>query len=374
MRIGSRINQLRKLAGMTQEQMAEKLNVSRQTISKWEAGATLPDLESVVRISRIFRVSLDELLTGEEEEMGDTERRNERITLEDLTKMNLHNRKMTLLLTGGLIFLMVSVLTAVFVMSLRFTTDSIEYMLYRYIAVGQYAYVPVNYTLLLMPSLGAGITGTILCICYVWENRKGERKEMSHTKKSNGKIMMITGALVCAAALSLAVLSLASGKKKEDVSELYGPAIADLADDEAFAIIETNAEHPVLLASSMVYDDGLGHQASISCDVYYVTDRGVEKIGTLNSMGTAYPIAYDKKGIYTGGGHAVQRYEIDDETGKLKPAEGALVTYDEEGNETYTKFVGETEEPGTEEGFLSLVEEYGEATVVGFYYGASDMP
>ena len=44
MEIGNKINQLRKLSGMTQEQLAEKLNVSRQTISKWESDSTSPDL------------------------------------------------------------------------------------------------------------------------------------------------------------------------------------------------------------------------------------------------------------------------------------------------------------------------------------------
>ena len=57
MEIGNKINQLRKLSGMTQEQLAEKLNVSRQTISKWESDSTSPDLESIVKISRIFHVS-----------------------------------------------------------------------------------------------------------------------------------------------------------------------------------------------------------------------------------------------------------------------------------------------------------------------------
>lgn len=61
MEIGIKLNQLRKLSGMTQEQFAEKLNVSRQTISKWETGNTSPDLESIVRVCKIFHVSLDDL-------------------------------------------------------------------------------------------------------------------------------------------------------------------------------------------------------------------------------------------------------------------------------------------------------------------------
>ena len=62
MKIGNKLNQLRKLSGMTQEQLAEKIDVSRQTISKWESDSTSPDLESIVKISRIFYVSLDDLL------------------------------------------------------------------------------------------------------------------------------------------------------------------------------------------------------------------------------------------------------------------------------------------------------------------------
>ena len=61
MKIGNKLNQLRKLSGMTQEQLAEKIDVSRQTISKWESDSTSPDLESIVKLSRIFHVSLDVL-------------------------------------------------------------------------------------------------------------------------------------------------------------------------------------------------------------------------------------------------------------------------------------------------------------------------
>lgn len=168
MKIGNQIHQLRKLSGMTQEQMAEKLNVSRQTISKWESGSTLPDLESMVRIGRMFQLSLDELLLKEDETMTE---RNEKITLEDLMEINLHNRRMTLLLVSGLVLLMVSALGGVFIGALSSTTDSIEYMLYRYIAVGEYAYAPVNYMQLAIPAVGAGILGILLCLWYVLKSR-----------------------------------------------------------------------------------------------------------------------------------------------------------------------------------------------------------
>ena len=170
MEIGNKINQLRKLSGMTQEQLAEKLNVSRQTISKWESDSTSPDLESIVKISRIFHVSLDDLL--KEGEAGVANKTAEQITLEDLMKINLHNRKMTLLLISGLIFIMVSILNFAYVIALQSTTLSTQYMLYRYIVTGQYENAPIDYMRLMIPSIIAAAIGVILFISYTIERRK----------------------------------------------------------------------------------------------------------------------------------------------------------------------------------------------------------
>ena len=57
---------LRKANDMTQEQLAEKLDVSRQSISKWESGQATPDLEKIVEISAIFDVTTDYLLKSSE--------------------------------------------------------------------------------------------------------------------------------------------------------------------------------------------------------------------------------------------------------------------------------------------------------------------
>ena len=61
MEIGKRIMELRKKNGFSQEELAEKLGVARQTISKWELGETSPDLRQAKELSKIFKVSLDEL-------------------------------------------------------------------------------------------------------------------------------------------------------------------------------------------------------------------------------------------------------------------------------------------------------------------------
>ena len=58
---------LRKKAGLSQEELAEKLDVSRQAVSRWETGETLPDAKNILMLSDIFRVSADTLLRDEAE-------------------------------------------------------------------------------------------------------------------------------------------------------------------------------------------------------------------------------------------------------------------------------------------------------------------
>ncbi len=62
MEIGKKITELRKKSGMSQEKLAEKLDVARQTISKWELGETAPDLKQSKELSKLFNVSLDEMV------------------------------------------------------------------------------------------------------------------------------------------------------------------------------------------------------------------------------------------------------------------------------------------------------------------------
>lgn len=56
---------LRKRAGMTQEQLAEALDVTRQSVSKWESGAGFPELEKLLRLSELFQIDMDTLLKGD---------------------------------------------------------------------------------------------------------------------------------------------------------------------------------------------------------------------------------------------------------------------------------------------------------------------
>lgn len=67
MDIGSKIKAARLAAQLTQEQVAEAMGVSRQTMSNWENGKTYPDIVSVIKMSDLYAVSLDHLLKGKEE-------------------------------------------------------------------------------------------------------------------------------------------------------------------------------------------------------------------------------------------------------------------------------------------------------------------
>ena len=69
MDIGKRIREYRKIYNLSQEQLADKIFVSRQTVSNWENNKTYPDIQIIVSLSILFNVSLDELIREDLEEM-----------------------------------------------------------------------------------------------------------------------------------------------------------------------------------------------------------------------------------------------------------------------------------------------------------------
>ena len=66
MEFNEKLQELRKQKGLTQEELAEALFVSRTAVSKWESGRGYPNIESLKAIANFFRVTVDALLTGEE--------------------------------------------------------------------------------------------------------------------------------------------------------------------------------------------------------------------------------------------------------------------------------------------------------------------
>lgn len=65
MSLGQRLTELRKSKKMSQEEVAEELSVTRQTISKWETDQSTPDFDKIIPLCKLFEISSDELLTGE---------------------------------------------------------------------------------------------------------------------------------------------------------------------------------------------------------------------------------------------------------------------------------------------------------------------
>lgn len=65
MQFCEKLMELRKARGLSQEQLGDLLNVSRQTVSKWELGATTPEMNKLIELSNIFSVSIDELVGNE---------------------------------------------------------------------------------------------------------------------------------------------------------------------------------------------------------------------------------------------------------------------------------------------------------------------
>ena len=64
-KIGEFLKELRKEKGLTQEQFAEQFNVSRRSVSRWETGNNMPDLDTLVEMADYYEIDLRELLDGE---------------------------------------------------------------------------------------------------------------------------------------------------------------------------------------------------------------------------------------------------------------------------------------------------------------------
>lgn len=76
-KFGSLLKELRKEHGLTQEQLAEKLGTTNRTVSRWETGSNLPDLDILIELSEFYQIDIKELLSGKRKEaeikMDDTE-------------------------------------------------------------------------------------------------------------------------------------------------------------------------------------------------------------------------------------------------------------------------------------------------------------
>ena len=93
MTFAEKLKSIRKQAGMSQEQLAEKLSVSRQAVTKWETDAGIPDIENIMAISAMFDISIDELLSNERGAKKPTDYLYESITEYDIDEPKRYDMK-----------------------------------------------------------------------------------------------------------------------------------------------------------------------------------------------------------------------------------------------------------------------------------------
>lgn len=142
MDFNEKLQQLRTKSGLTQEQLAEKVFVSRVAVAKWESGRGYPNLDSLKRIAKVFNVSIDDLLSSEE--------------LIDIAEVQTNNKgKILRTLVLGITDVMAALLFVIPMFANRFE-DKIEIVTLRHLTQAS-VYVRVSFSILLGLSLLYGI-------------------------------------------------------------------------------------------------------------------------------------------------------------------------------------------------------------------------
>ena len=110
MKFEEKLMTLRKKAGMSQEDLADRLGVSRQAISRWELGSTLPDAPNLLKLSDLFGVSIDYLL--HDDYTGDHDLPPVKDARREMTEKEQRNRKLYLVSTVAFLIAAVAFLIA----------------------------------------------------------------------------------------------------------------------------------------------------------------------------------------------------------------------------------------------------------------------
>ena len=107
MNLGERLFELRKTKKMTQDEVAERLNVTRQTVSKWETNQSTPDFDKILPLCELYDISTDELLKGEKQEKLEENNYNneEKNNYENMTKNQIKQKSAEVVCSSILIFI-----------------------------------------------------------------------------------------------------------------------------------------------------------------------------------------------------------------------------------------------------------------------------
>ena len=121
MELGNKIIKLRKRDKLSQEQLADKLNVTRQTISNWELNVTKPDVVQMKKISKLFNISIDELLDNDVNGIV----RKKITSIEKMAKINNKNTRI-IIITLYLIIMIVLIGIIIYYSTKKDFTDEFE--------------------------------------------------------------------------------------------------------------------------------------------------------------------------------------------------------------------------------------------------------
>lgn len=114
-KFGLFIKKLRVDNGLTQEELAQKIPIDRTAVSKWERGVTMPDSSSLLRLSKIFNVTINDLLNG------DYVNKNDEKVIVNLYEANYKNKKIIKIISFLMILLVISFLFIYFIFSFKKT-------------------------------------------------------------------------------------------------------------------------------------------------------------------------------------------------------------------------------------------------------------
>lgn len=106
MEIGMRLKEARIKSGLTQESVAEKIQVSRQTISNWENEKFYPDIIGVIKLSDLYSISLDDLLKGDSEMIKH---------LEESTNVVSSNKKLITAIVANIVIIILLIVGCTFI-------------------------------------------------------------------------------------------------------------------------------------------------------------------------------------------------------------------------------------------------------------------
>lgn len=119
MDFGEQIKSIRRTEGLTQEQFAGRLHVSRQAVSNWENNRNLPDIEMLIQMSNEFQISLDQLIKGDQEANNMTEK-----VIRDGSETRRARYNMIVAVIGAVLLLLGMLLLALKALSVEYVDDA----------------------------------------------------------------------------------------------------------------------------------------------------------------------------------------------------------------------------------------------------------